>query len=51
MFEPARRLLVSIGLAAATLVVPIAGPAQAQIPYLQTINQPTARVIRPRSPR
>jgi D-alanyl-D-alanine carboxypeptidase len=40
MFEPARRLLVSIGLAAATIVAPIAGPAQAQIPYLQTINQP-----------
>lgn len=40
MFERARRLLVSVGLAAATVLAPMAGPAQAQIPYLQTINQP-----------
>jgi D-alanyl-D-alanine carboxypeptidase len=40
MFGPARRLLATIGLAAATLVAPMAAPAQAQIPYLQTMNQP-----------
>ena len=40
MFEPARRLMVSVGLAITTALAPMAGPAQAQIPYLQTINQP-----------
>lgn len=35
MFERARRLIVSLALAAATAVAPVAGTAQAQVPYLQ----------------
>jgi D-alanyl-D-alanine carboxypeptidase (penicillin-binding protein 5/6) len=35
MFERARRLFVSLGLAAATAFAPVASTAQAQIPYLQ----------------
>jgi D-alanyl-D-alanine carboxypeptidase len=45
MFQPARRLLLSIGLAASTLVV-TAPAAQAQIPYLQLpANQPKYAAI------
>ena len=41
MFERARRLLASLGLAVATAVAPIATTAQAQIPYLQvSASQP-----------
>jgi len=35
MFERARRLFVSLGLAVATTIAPVATSAQAQIPYLQ----------------
>ncbi|MBP6878854.1 MAG: D-alanyl-D-alanine carboxypeptidase [Phenylobacterium sp.] len=35
MFERARRLIASLALAAATAVAPVAGTAQAQVPYLQ----------------
>jgi D-alanyl-D-alanine carboxypeptidase len=37
MLQHARRLFVSLGLAAATLVATIAPPAQAQIPYFQNL--------------
>ena len=35
MFERARRLIASLALAAATAIAPVAGVAQAQVPYLQ----------------
>ncbi|MET0273437.1 MAG: D-alanyl-D-alanine carboxypeptidase [Phenylobacterium sp.] len=38
MFQHARRLFVSLGLAAATLVATAAPPAQAQIPYSQMLS-------------
>jgi D-alanyl-D-alanine carboxypeptidase (penicillin-binding protein 5/6) len=37
MLRNARRLLVSLGLAAATLVATVAPPAQAQVPYFRTL--------------
>jgi D-alanyl-D-alanine carboxypeptidase (penicillin-binding protein 5/6) len=37
MLKHARRLFVSLGLAAATLVASVAPPAQAQIPYFQNL--------------
>src|ERR1700754_412794 len=41
MLKPARRLMISLGLAVSTLVATVAPAAQAQIPYLQLpANQP-----------
>jgi D-alanyl-D-alanine carboxypeptidase len=46
MFKPARRLLLSIGLAVATSVAAVAPAAQAEIPYLQLpANQPKYAAI------
>ncbi len=46
MFQPARRLLISLGFAVSTLVVTAAPAAQAQLPYLQLpANQPKYAAI------
>lgn len=37
MFKHARRLLVTLGMASATLVASVASPAQAQIPYFRSL--------------
>lgn len=43
MIEPARRLLLSIGLAAAMAVGTVAQPAAAQVPYLSLIPQNSSK--------
>ena len=46
MFQPARRLLISLGFAVSTLVLTAAPAAQAQLPYLQLpANQPKYAAI------
>src|SRR5215218_3697960 len=43
MIATARRLFVSLGLAAAALTCVVAPAAQAQVPYLQILNQNTSK--------
>jgi D-alanyl-D-alanine carboxypeptidase (penicillin-binding protein 5/6) len=45
MFEPARRLLVTLAVALAAAIVPFAGPAQAQIPFLPTSQPKYAAIV------